>query len=277
MPSLRFPFFLLGLPLFLPLAALAETPPAVNLKVPFIWEIPDGVWVKPWNGACEEASVMMVDQFYRGRKEEIIGRRESKQLMSPLFALEDRLFGSNADTNATRTLKIIRDYTNFDGELKFRPTIDDITAELALGRPVISLHYGYDLNNPRHRFRRGGSSFHMMVIAGFDAEKELFYVNDSELKRGLDYPYKYDTIMTSLRDFNHATRKADGAPVVIFTRPKKFARETPGHRIFLIRDGKKYYIANPQVFKNRRWSWALVAPMPPEELALFPDGEVINK
>jgi len=277
MLSSRFHFFsLLGFSLLLPAAAFAQSPSAANLQVPFIWEIPDGVWTKPWNGACEEASVMMIDQFYRGRKEENIGRAESKKIMSPLFAIEDKLFGSNADTSATRTLKIIEDYTNFDGKLKFRPTIDDITAELANGHPVISLHYGYDLNNPRHRFRRGSSSFHMMAITGFDAKKGLFYVNDPELKRGLDYPYQYATIMASLRDFNHATNKANGAPVVIFTRPKQLVRETPGNRIYLVRDGKKYYISHPRVFKNRRWSWALVKPLTPEELGTMENGSAIN-
>lgn len=248
-----------------------------NIPVPFIWEIPDGVWVKPWNNACEEASIMMIDQFYRGRKEENVGRVESKNLMTPLFAIEDRLFGSNSNTDATRTLKVIQDYTNFDGELKFHPTASDITAELALGHPVISFHYGYDLNNPHHRFRRGGSSYHVMVITGFDDKKQLFYANDTELKGGLDYPYAYDTIMASLHDFNHTTRKADGEPVVIFTRSKRIVRETPGNRIYLVRDGKKHYISHPRVFKNHRWSWAMVAPMSPEELAELQNGDVISQ
>ncbi|MBI5729087.1 MAG: C39 family peptidase [Candidatus Magasanikbacteria bacterium] len=267
----------LGLLIFFPISsAFAQSPATINLPVPFIWEIPDGAWVKPWNGACEEASIMMVDQFYRGRKRENVGRIESKNLMRPLFSIEDKLFGGNADTNATRTLKIIDDYTNFDGELKFNPTVDDIAAELALGHPVISLHYGFDLNNPHHRFRRGGSSYHMLVLTGFDTTKKLFFANDSELKEGLDYPYQYATIISSLHDFNHTTHKADGPPVVIFTHPKQLVRETPGNRIYLVRDGKKYYISHPRVFQNHRWSWAMVKPMSPEELGALESGPVIN-
>lgn len=275
MPSFRLSYFLFGFTLLLPGAALAETT-TVRLPVPFIWEIPDGLWVKPWNGACEEASIMMIDQFYRGRKRENVGRVESKALMAPLFTLEDKLFGSNADTNATRTLKIIEDYTNFDGEIKFNPTIEDITTELANGHPVISLHYGYDLNNPLHRFRRGGSSYHVMALTGFDDKKQIFYANDTELKGGLDYPYQYATIMASLHDFDHATHKANGEPVVIFTKPKQLVKEIPGNRVYLVRDGKKYYISHPNVFKNHRWSWAMVKLLSPAELSDLENGPVIN-
>lgn len=259
-----------------PLGAAAQTIDAVNLPVPFIWEIPDGVWTKPWNNACEEASIMMLDQFYLNRKEENIGRVESKNLMRPLFAIEDKLYGSNADTNASRTLKLIDDYTNFTGELKPHPTIEEIVAELAQGHPVISFHYGYDLKNPHHRFRRGGSSYHVMVLTGFNATKNLFYANDTELKGGLDYPYTYDTIMASLHDFNHTSKKADGQPIVIFTRPKEIVRETPGYRIYLIKNGQKHYVDHPRVFKNHRWAWAFVKPMSSEALSALPDGEAIS-
>lgn len=246
-----------------------------RLAVPHIWEIPDGVWQAPWSGACEEASIIMVEQFYLHPGKRTLSRVEAKSLMSPLFPIEDRLFGSNADTNSTRTLKLINDFSSFDATIKFYPTIEDIKNELTAGHPVITLHYGYDLNNPRHRFRRGGSSYHMMALTGFDDQKKIFFANDSELKDGLDFPYDYAIIMASLHDFNHTTRRANGEPVVLFTRPKMLVKAVGSNRIFLVRGKEKQYITSPAVFKTHRLSWKLVKTISASELAKLSDGESI--
>jgi hypothetical protein len=179
--------------------ALATDFASVNLAVPHIWEIPDGLWVKPWNGACEEASIAMIDQYYLGQNKLIFGRIESKRLMQPLFGIEDKIFGYNSDTNAEENARLINYYTSFSAKIIQNPTLEEIINELKSGRPVISMHYGYALNNPRHSFRQGGSSYHVMVINGFDDQNKQFLVNDSELKDGLDFRYNYDTILESLR------------------------------------------------------------------------------
>ncbi|MDO8626587.1 MAG: C39 family peptidase [Candidatus Magasanikbacteria bacterium] len=253
--------------------AASET---TQLPVPHIWEIPDGVWVKPWNGACEEASIIMVDKFYQGNPRAILNKAISKKLMNRLFPIEDRLFGSNADTNATRTQKLINDYSNFDAVIKRHPTLEEIQSELEAGRPVISLHYGYDLNNPRHRFRRGGSSYHMMVLTGFDNVKKSFYVNDPELSDGIDFPYNYDTIMASLRDFNHATHEADGEPTVLFTEPKMFVRAENAKRVYLVREGVKYLVASPKALQNHGWSLKNIITISREELARYETGPAFD-
>ncbi len=157
-----------------------------------------------------------------------------------------------------------------------QPKLEDIKDELRAGRPVISFHYGYDLNNPGHRFRRGGSSYHVMAIVGFDDAKGEFLVNDSELSDGIDFRYKYATIMDTLRDFDHRTKKADGPARVLFTEPKTMLKAVGGSRIYLVRDGKKYHITNPAVFKNHRWSWSLVKSVDKSELDKLETGSPIN-
>lgn len=272
-----FSLALTGAFFILPPATLAiEAGAGANLATPFVWEIPDGVWVKPWNNACEEASVVMVEQFYLGRRAPIIPRLESKKLMAPLFPIEDRLFGGNADTNSTRTLKLINDFTSFDADIKLNPTAEEIKNELAAGHPVISLHYGYDLKNPLHRFRRGGSSYHMMVLTGFDDAKKIFYANDPEIKNGIDFPYDYATIMASLHDFNHTTRRANGEPVVLFTRPKMLVKAIGSNRVFLARGNEIYHLTSPAVFKAHRLSWGLVKTISKENLEKFSEGPAIN-
>lgn len=231
----------------------------------------------PWSGACEEASIAMVDQFYLGTARIDIGRQRSKDLMFYMFAIEDRLFGSNLDSNATRTQKLINDYTSFDATIVRNPTLDQIKEELTAGHPVISLHYGYDLHNPLHSFRRGGSSYHMMVLTGFDDQKEILYANDPELPGQLDYAYNYATIMASLHDFNHVTKKADGPPTVLFTKPKKLVHGVGRSRIYLVRDGVKYLVSNPTAFKNHHWSWSIVKTISISELDALKTGASINQ
>ena len=266
--------------LVLPISALAETnslPAKISLPVPFYWEIPDGVWVPPWSGACEEASIAAVESFYLKRPKKIIKKADAKAVMSPLFKIEDRIFGYNSDTSGAEIVRLINDYTSFDATLKDSPTLEEIKNELAAGRPVISLHYGYDLNNPRHRFRRGGSSYHVMAITGYDDTKDEFLVNDSELPYGIDFRYKYGIILSTLHDFNHQTKKADGPARVVFTAPKMIAKAAGSNRIYLIRDNKKYYISSPLVFGNHRWKWSLVKPIAKDQLDQMTSGENINK
>lgn len=249
----------------------------VDLPVPHIWEIPDGVWVKPWNNACEEASIVMVEDYYLNRGEVKLPPAEIKRKLTPLFNWEDRIFGSNADTDSKHTNRIISDFSSFEGTVKENPTLEEIKAELDAGHPLISFHYGYGLKNPHHRFRRGGSSYHVMVITGYDDTTQEFMINDSELKDGLDYRYPYAIIMDTLHDFNYSRRKADGTPVVIFTRPKQIVKAQGKNAIYLIRDNKKHYISHPRVFSNNRWPWRIIQTVDTDWLNNLPNGSTISK
>ncbi|MFA5175030.1 MAG: C39 family peptidase [Patescibacteria group bacterium] len=262
-----------------PIVSSATTAPVskIDLAVPHIWEIPDGVWVNPWSNACEEASIIMVEEFYLKRGEVKFTDRETKTKVSPLFVYENKVFGSNADSNSTRTLRIINENSFFTGFIKKNPTVEEIKEELLNGHPVISFHYGIDLKNPKHRWRVGGSAFHVLVINGFDDKTKEFLVNDSELKNGLDYHYKYDIILNSLHDFDHASKKTDGEPVVIFTRPRRIVKVAGKSPVYLIENGKKYYITHPKVFKNRGWSWKYVEVITQDELYSYTAGEPIRK
>lgn len=261
----------------LPASAFAATP-AHYLNVPFTPQVPDGNWSPPWNNACEESSVIMVERYYLGDQRQRIPPAEAKALMRPLFRWEDRVFGGNADTNAERTARLINEYTSFEATIVRNPSPEAIEAELNADRPVITLNYGIALNNPRHRFRRGGSGYHMMVLTGYDHARNQFAVNDPELSEGLDYPYSYDKILSTLGDFDHRTKKVNRElPTVIFTKPKEFIRAAGRRRVYLVREGRKFLITRPKVFTAHRWSWRLVRAVSAEELAALPEGEPIEE
>lgn len=245
------------------------------LPVPFTSEVPDGRWVGPWKNACEEASVVMVESYYLGQK--TITKSYAKQTMQKLFAWEDKKFGSNANTNATDTAKMLNEYSSISTTIVRHPALEEIKAELDAQHPVIALLDGFDLNNPNIPFLQSGSGYHAFVIKGYDDATQEFIVNDDgDDIRGLDYRYSYDTIFGSLHDYNVQTKKTDGAPTVLFTEVKRIVKVADKPQIYLIQDGQKHYVAKPAVFKNHRWSWAMVQPISPEELAGFPAGAIIN-
>jgi len=256
--------------------AAERSPERVALGVPHVWEIPDGVWVRPWSGACEEASIIMIDRYYT-RGSTPISRPESKALMYPLFGIETSLFGYNTDTNAAETARLMNDYSSVEATPKYHPSLDDLKNELRAGRPVITMHYGRGLQNPKHAWARGSSSYHVLVLVGFDDAKNEFIVNDSELQFGGAYRYSYDLVMGSLHDFDHKTNKADGPPAAVFTSPKRFLRAKGYHRIYLVRGNEKRYITRPSVFHNRRWAWGLVRDVDPAVIEALDTGAPITE
>lgn len=183
----------------------------VNLPVPFTSEAPGGVWEGEWFNGCEEASVVMVDQYYLGKKK--LNRKDAERLMLAMFAWEDKTFGSNTDTNATETARIINEYSLFEGIVKLNPTLAEIKNELRAGRPVIAPLNGFLLYG-----RLYGNGYHMLVLKGYDDAKQEFIVNDDGKSKGHDFRYGYNTIMGALSDFSHATKQVDGVSTAIFTR-----------------------------------------------------------
>jgi len=245
----------------------------IKLKIPFAVEVPDGKWIDPWKNACEEATITMIDQYYQGKNK--LTNAEAKKLMLPIFTLENELFGFNKDTNAEETMQFINKFLSFTATIKENPTLDEIKNELMVKRPVISMHYGFELNNPALRFRQDGSSYHMMVISGFDDAKKEFIVQDSGNPKGLDFRYKYDTILKTLHDFDRITGQANGPARVLFTEPKTLVKVQNGKRIYLISKTQKQYIAHPDIFKKRGWKWANVKIVNKELLNTLTSGEPI--
>jgi hypothetical protein len=254
-------------------SAAASSTEIVKLSVPFIIEIPDGTWTGYWKNACEEASMAMVDQYYQGVSS--IGRQASKNIMIPLFTYQNSVWGSNADSNAERTAKIIEANLDFKATIKRNPTIDEIKDELRAGRPVISFHYARHLDNPGHRFRANGSWYHVMVISGFDETTGEFITEDPGAENGLDYRYKYDTLMATLGDFNHTTKKVDGPATVIFTEQYLLAKAVGGTRVYLLQDNTKQYICRPDLFKKYGWKWSKVRAVNKTWLSSLTNGSAI--
>ena len=200
----------------IPIVSTTTIPAKVVLDIPYTDEVPSGTWTGPWKNACEEASITMVENFYRGEK--TISKSSAITFMQMLFDAENKIYGSNANSDATRSNYLVNNYTSFKGVVKTNPTIEDIKAEIRAGHPVISFHNGFDLNNKDIPFLPTGSAYHSTVIVGYDDVKKVFIVNDpGDRTLGKNHVYGYDLYMNSLHDYNYPDKKADGPARVIFT------------------------------------------------------------
>ncbi len=187
-----------------------------KLPVPYVNEAPAGDWSGPWKNACEEASIAMVEYFYQGKTSVTI--KEAEAFMTMLFQKQNAKYGDNVNSDGVQFKYLIDNFTSFKSEIFRNPTIEQIKKELDEEHPVISLHYGFALKNPNIPFLPSGTSYHAMVIIGYDDATREFIVNDDgDPKAGAGHRYGYDLFMNSLHEYSYATKKANGPPTVIFT------------------------------------------------------------
>ncbi len=193
--------------------AFPTTAWAKALSVPFTPQAPDGIWMDPWEDACEEATIAMVDAFYA---QKLITKDYAKNMIRRIIRLEMNLLGFHKDTNADQIVSTINNYFPWEARVVTNPTIEQIKAEIDAGQPMIVPVHGRSLKNPY--FRNGGPDYHTIVIAGYDDGKKEFIVEEPGTRRGLDFRYPYDRIMNAMHDFLPRGRTRFGKPVAIFTQ-----------------------------------------------------------
>ncbi len=192
------------------IAATRPLPPAVDLPVPYLSQVLDGAWVSPWDEACEEATITMIQGYYNNQS--AIDVNDARPHMQEFIDWEMKTFKKNNDTTAAETLRLINEMTDMRVSIKLDPTINDIKRELSKNRPVIAFLNMYKLYGEPNL----GDSFHVLVITGYDEANLQFIVNDPArtAKR-----YDQTVFMNALHDFNPKSKEADGIPTVIFTAP----------------------------------------------------------
>lgn len=189
-------------------------PKEINLDVPFTSQAPTGDWNLPYQEACEEASAIMVDGYYRGKSGKI-PPAAAKKMIDALVAFEQQKYGEYKDTDAIATARFIRDYFAYTKVL-VRPLrhANEIKTALANGYPVIVPASGKQLGNPN--FRNGGPTYHMLVVKGYT--KNRFITHDPGTRRGADYLYTFDTLLRAAHDWNNGD-VLRGKPMLIVVLP----------------------------------------------------------
>lgn len=198
-----------------PIAWSGNLPTEVNLDVPFLLQAPKQNWVQPFEDACEEASLIMVDAYYDGRRTDF-GPDEGVKAILDLVAYEDAEYGYNKDTTTEDVAHTAEEYFGYPKAIIRDATEANIKAALANGYPVIVPAYGKALFNPN--FRNGGPDYHMLVIKGY-TKGGLWITNDPGTRRGPDYTYTNEVLMNALHEYN-ATDMRLGRAVMVVVLPR---------------------------------------------------------
>lgn len=202
------PTFLISLSFSVPVFSATK-----NLPVPFTVQAPEANWSQPWQDACEESTIAMVDYFYTGNT---FTTAKAKEEILKIISIKEKFIGKSLDEDAKTVVTIINNFLPWEAYVKPNPTIAEIKTEIDNGRPVIMPVHGRYLYNPY--FQNGGPDYHTIVISGYDDQKQEFITQEPGTRHGLDFRYSYDRIINAMHDFLPNSRTKFGDKVAIFTR-----------------------------------------------------------
>ena len=173
-------------------------PEEINMAVPFVSQAPYRVWDHLHNESCEEASLIMLDAFYKNKKS--LSKEEAELAIQNLIKWEKEKYGYFEDTTSEQGVETLEEFFKLSGaKVVYDIAIDDIKKELAAGRPVVAPAAGKLLKNPY--FRNGGPLYHMLIIKGYTKDGR-FITNDPGTNRlGADFTYKMDALYNAIHDW----------------------------------------------------------------------------
>lgn len=193
---------------------VAPLPSRFNLAVPFTSQAPEKDWSQPWQDACEEAAVLMLDAYENGYDLDI--PRVKEEILKMTAWEEAQGWGVSIEAEKVhRLIEWKREEGrrgNEKGRVRVieRPTVEQIKRFIASGRPVLVLAHGKSLPNPF--FRNGGPEYHALVIRGYT--EDSFITNDPGTWRGEGFTYRYADLMGAIHDWNEGDVKG-GTPVAL--------------------------------------------------------------
>lgn len=175
-----------------------ETKNYIKMKVPFISQAPTGKWDRLHEEACEEASLLIVKYYFDGRELILSGEADTDILKMDKYVKNN--FSEKEDLNVSELKKLAENYFELkNSKILKNPKREDMEKELNSGNLIIAPMAGRELNNPF--FKTPGPLYHMLVISGYDRNKDIFFTQDPGTKRGADFTYPTKTIMNALHDF----------------------------------------------------------------------------
>ena len=188
--------------IFLDGKSLAAILNKINQVVPFVSQAPLGEWEDPrQQDACEEAVVLM--SLAWGRKDFNLNYSPSqwRDEILDLSDFQQEKYGEYRDASLQDIeVRMFREYFNYEKtEIKDLISPDDIILELEKGNLVLIPANGQALKNPN--FKVPGPERHMVLIKGYDYEKEEFITNDPGTRNGADYRYQKDLLFVAIRAY----------------------------------------------------------------------------
>lgn len=183
-----------------------------NLEVPFTSQAPEENWNEPWQNACEETAIVMVNAFY---KEDELNLEEAKKKILEVYnAKKDQIQVSKDESVDTIVEMINRLELSFHAQAVSNPTHADLIGEIDAGRPVILPVFAPELKNPY--YGEEGPDYHVIVLVGYDEHKKVFIVNDPGTEKGQGLEFSYEVLMEAIHDLDPKNYQ-EGEKKVVFT------------------------------------------------------------
>ena len=172
-----------------------DLPNSITLKVPFSPQAPFADWNPPYDEACEEASLLMVD-FYLQDLPLSRAKADYEIVRQTKWQAEQ---GYPLDITSIELVEVAQDFLGRQAKRysEDEVTIDNIKRLLAAGYPVIIPAAGQLLGNLN--FRGAGPPYHMLVITGYDRDE--FITNDPGTRNGEGFRYDHETLMNAIHDW----------------------------------------------------------------------------
>ncbi|MCX6779204.1 MAG: C39 family peptidase [Candidatus Magasanikbacteria bacterium] len=180
----------------IPETKTGELPVEINLAVPFVSQAPFRVWDAIHEETCEEASVLMINGFYKSEK---YTKQQIEDELLKMNAWELENFGYFADTNAEETAQMMKGVYGLDAVAVYDITIEDIKKELAAGHPVIVPAAGKILPNPY--FSNGGPIYHMLVLKGYTKDGKFISNDPGTNTLGENFTYTFGALYNAIHDW----------------------------------------------------------------------------
>jgi hypothetical protein len=181
----------------------------INLIVPFTSQAPERNWDEPWQDACEEAAILMLDAYYKGYGLSLLSAKDELQKMIDWETAQ----GWGGSISMEKIKKIATDYLKIKRKISIvqDPTIDQIKKFIKDGHPVLAVADGKIL--PNRYYSNGGPVYHAFVIRGYTDDK--FITNDPGVNRGTNFVFPVSSVMESLHDWNGGDVKNGGKVILV--------------------------------------------------------------
>lgn len=179
------------------------------LPVPFTPQAPFANWAEPYQDACEEASMLMAAEFFKGNKTLELDPAYADQEIVKLVAWEKEHLGFFEDTTAAEVAGILKNYYHLSAKVVPYDAAAMRTA-LASRQLVLLPALGRRLGNPY--YKAPGPLYHMLLVKGYQGSE--FITNDPGTRRGESYRYEQSVLSQAVHDWNGGD-VAQGAQVMI--------------------------------------------------------------
>ena len=173
-------------------------------NVPFTAQAPFANWEDiRQQEACEEASILMAAYWKLNKS---LNKQIALDEILKIVAFEEENFGFHIHSDLEIAQEILRSYFNIENTtLEYDIDIQDIKKHLANDSVVIAPMNGKKLKNPH--FLNGGPQNHMILIIGYDDNKQVFITHDPGTRNGENYEYTYEVIQDSLYNYPNSNQE----------------------------------------------------------------------